>query len=71
MNEDGEQPIKREQLLGWIEVGCWTALALVPLLAWINGPAVSQDQQVARWIVVLGAAAGAVVLRWRGWRHRG
>lgn len=65
MNEDGEQPIKREELLGWIECGCWIALALVPLLYWVNGPAVSQDQLVVRGIVVAGAAVGAVMLCWR------
>jgi hypothetical protein len=49
----------------WIELGCWTAVALVPFLYWVNGPAVSQDQLVVRWLVVIIAMGGAVGLRLR------
>ncbi len=47
------------ELLGWIEFGCWVALGLTPILYYINGPAVSTDQLVMRWIVVCGSLIGA------------
>lgn len=61
------QTIEGEQVAGWIEMGCWTALVLTPFLYWVNGPAVSQDQLVVRWIVVIVAMGGAIGLRIRCW----
>jgi hypothetical protein len=51
----------------WIEFGCWTTLALVPFLYWVNGPAVSTDELVVRVALVLFAAAGAIGLRTYAW----
>lgn len=72
-----EPPIDREPELtpretrGWAELFCWTALALSPMLYWINGPAVSTDQFVVRTALVVLAACGAVGLRFIAWFGRG
>ena len=74
MNEDsrsgdqGERPLTNDELLGWIEFGCWTMLALTPVLYYVNGPAVSPDQLVMRSALVITAAIGALALRLRRWR---
>lgn len=60
-----KDPFGWDEACGWIEFGCWTALAVVPFLYWINGPAVSQDQLVVRWLVVIIALGGALALRLR------
>jgi hypothetical protein len=51
--------------MGWIELGCWISIALLPFLYWVNGGAVSTDQLVVRWIVVVVVICGAVGLRIR------
>lgn len=70
MSEGDESEIDREEVYGWIEFVCWIALALTPILYWVNGPAVSQDQLVVRWIVVVVALVGGIVLRLRARRRR-
>lgn len=57
-----------DELLPWIEFGCWTAIALFPFLYWVNGPAVSTDQYVMRNILMITAVVGAVGLRVWNWR---
>ncbi len=52
-----------EELLGWAEFCCWTALVLAPLIYWLQGPSVSTDQFVVRTGLVVLAAVGAIVLR--------
>jgi len=54
-----------EQLLGWIEFGCWSALAMAPVIYWLQGPSVSHDQYVVRIGLVVVAALGGVFLRIR------
>jgi len=55
----------------WIEFVCWTTLALSPFLYWINGAAVSVDQQCGRITLMSTAAIGALVLRsWKLCRGR-
>ena len=71
MSDNNEQEIDQNQTYGWIEFGCWTALAITPVLYWVNGPAVSQDQLVVRSLVVLVALLGGVGLRIHAWRRRG
>ena len=57
-----EPQMSASELLGWIEFGCWAALAMTPILYLINGPSVSFDQTVMRCLVVLAALAGGVGL---------
>ena len=52
-----------DETLCWLEFACWTVLLLVPMLCWINGPAVSGDQLVVRTALVVLAAAEAISLR--------
>lgn len=70
MSDDQDRPIEWDEACGWIEFGCWTVLVLVPMLYWVNGPAVSQDQLVVRWLVVVVALAGGIGLRLRALRRR-
>lgn len=69
-----DPPITTEELLGWIEFGCWTSLVLYPFLYYVNGPAVSTDQLVVRIALVMLSVLGALVLRIRKivrrWRSR-
>ncbi len=74
VNEHEEDDITLEELLGWLEFGSWTTLALAPMLYYVNGPAVSTDQFVVRTILVVTAAITAVSLRgyklWCGRKSR-
>jgi hypothetical protein len=54
-----------------VELGCWTMVALTPLLYWVNGPAVSTDQIVVRSLVVGLALAGGITIRLVRSRRRG
>jgi hypothetical protein len=65
--DDETNEIGAEELMGWIELGCWISIALLPFLYWVNGGAVSTDQLVLRWIVVVVVICGAVGLRIRRW----
>lgn len=60
--------IDLDELLPWIEFGCWTAIVLFPFLYWVNGPAVSTDQYVMRNILICVAVVGAFGLRF--WNYR-
>ncbi|MCA9142629.1 MAG: hypothetical protein KDB05_07575 [Planctomycetales bacterium] len=63
---DGDD-LSLEELLPWLEFGCWTALVLAPILYWVNGPSVSSDQFVVRTGLVIVAAVGAATLRFVNW----
>mgnify|MGYP003382030696 CR=1 FL=1 len=52
-----------DELLPWLEFGCWTALVLTPILYYVNGPSVSSDQAAVRTGLVVAAAVGGVLLR--------
>jgi len=52
-----------------LEIACWTILALVPVLRWINGPAVSADQFVIQ--VTIACAAALIATRLRLYNRRG
>lgn len=54
------EPVNRWYLAEFV---CWTTIVLVPILAWINGPAVSTDQFVVRVSVFVVALLGAVSIR--------
>lgn len=65
-----EDDIRLDELLPWIEFGCWTAIVLFPFLYWVNGPAVSTDQYVMRNILIVVSVTGAFGLRFWNWRAR-
>ena len=52
------EPLSPGEILGWVELGCWTMVALAPFLYWVNGPAVSTDQFVVRTGLVTLALVG-------------
>lgn len=57
-----EEPLTTREILGWLELSCWTMIALAPFLYWVNGPAVSTDQFVVRTILVTLAFVGGIVI---------
>ncbi len=65
MNEDGESPddIHFHDIAPAIEFVCWSVVVLAPLLRWINGPAVTDDQFIIQVAFFLLALLGAVALR--------
>jgi len=54
-----------QELLPWIEFGCWAMLAMTPLIWWLQGPSVSTDQFVVRTSIAAISAVGGVILRLR------
>ena len=61
-----ESPTPAE-IVGWLEFGCWTMVALAPFLYWVNGPAVSTDQFVVRTALVTLALTGGIAIRLVKW----
>lgn len=57
-----------DELLPWLEFACWTALVLSPILYYVNGPSVSNDQALVRTGLVIVSAIGAIALRLVNWR---
>jgi hypothetical protein len=65
---DGE--VSRREIAPVIELGCCVVLLISPLIRWVNGPAVTTDQFVAQFSLVVLALFGAVGLRAHRWRRR-
>lgn len=53
-----------------VELGLWLAVLVLPGIAWVNGPSVSNDQWVVRCLVIATALLGAIGLRIRFWRQQ-
>lgn len=51
-----------------LEFACWVVVALAPLLRWVNGVAVTDDQFYIQCAIAALAVAGAVSLRVYNWR---
>lgn len=65
-----EEPLSTHEVLGWMELSCWTMVALAPFLYWVNGPAVSTDQFVVRTILVSVAVLGGATMWIARWVRR-
>ena len=63
-NEKADGELTTDEILSHLEFGLWTAVVLIPILYYINGAAVSQDQWVMRAILVVIAYCGAPAMRW-------
>lgn len=59
-----------DEVVGWAEFCCWSALAMAPIIYWLQGSSVSNDQFVVRKALVICAAAGGIVLRTRAISRR-
>jgi len=71
MERPDDPEITTEEFLGWLEFGCWSALIMAPLIYWLQGPSVSNDQFVVRTALVILAAVGGIGLRLRVlWQRR-
>jgi hypothetical protein len=53
-----------------IEFVCWVVVVLAPILRWVNGPAVTDDQFAMQIGLIGVAATGALALRFYNWRER-
>jgi len=69
MTED-DQKIRFGDVAPAIEFACWVVVALAPVLRWVNGAAVTDDQFVIQAALVATALTGAIGLRIFNWRAR-
>ncbi len=66
-----DDTITLREILATIEMFCWLTLASIPLLLWVSGDSVSDDQYVIRCMLTAFATVGAVlslvyrIFRWR------
>jgi hypothetical protein len=63
---DNDEPTGEEIRL-WMEFACWTTLVMAPIINWLNGPAVSDDQYVVRTGLIVFAACGGIGFRLSAW----
>lgn len=68
MTTDNESPenIHFCDIAPAIEFVCWVVVLLAPLLRWVNGPAVTDDQFVIQVTIFSLAMIGALGLRMYG-----
>jgi hypothetical protein len=66
-NQSKDEPLSPAEIVGWLEFGCWTMVALAPFLYWVNGPAVSTDQFVVRTGLVTISLLGGIGIRVAKW----
>ena len=66
---ESDDDLSPNELLPWLEYGCWTALVLAPILHFVNGPSVSSDQVAVRTGLIVCAAVGGLGLRLVNWRR--
>lgn len=64
-----EEELTTDEILGHLETGLWTAVVLIPILYYVNGPSVSQDQFVVRCILAVITYVGAPMMRWYRWKR--
>jgi hypothetical protein len=69
-NIDGDEPGRFAELAPAIEFACWVVVALAPLLRWVNGAAVTDDQFVIQVALTSLALVGAVSLRFYNYQAR-
>ena len=66
-----DETVTLRDILVTIEMFCWLTLASIPLLLWVSGDSVSDDQYVIRCMLTAFATVGAVlslvyrIFRWR------
>ncbi len=60
-------PVDWRETLPAIEFCCWVVVLLAPLLRWINGPAVTDDQTFIQTALFSLAFLGAISLRLWNW----
>jgi hypothetical protein len=69
-NDPNVTPIYFRDIAPALEFACWVVVALAPLLRWVNGAAVTQDQFVIQIVLTSFAAVGALSLRFYNFRAR-
>jgi hypothetical protein len=61
-NTSSYEPLSRKEIYTWVNIGCWVALVLTPLLRYVNGPAVSTDQFLIRIGLLIISVVGILLL---------
>jgi hypothetical protein len=56
-----------DEIRTWAEFYCWATLILAPIINWLNGPAVSNDQLIVRTGLIVVAMCGGIGLRLSTW----
>lgn len=69
LSEPVDEELTTDEILGHLETGLWTAVVLIPLLYYVNGPSVSHDQFVVRCILAGVTYLGAPLMRFYRWRR--
>ena len=67
--DTGEDALTTDEILGHLETGLWTAVVLIPVFYYINGPSVSHDQFVVRSVLAGVTYVGAPLMRFYRWRR--
>lgn len=70
VNEPTADAMTPQEVLGWAEFCCWSALVMTPLIWWLQGPSVSTDQFVVRTALVVISATGGIALRFVALRRK-
>jgi hypothetical protein len=63
-----EQTISFRDVAPALEFACWVVVGLAPLLRWINGAAVTDDQFYIQCTIVVLGIVGAAGLHFYNWR---
>lgn len=71
-NSLDDKPVRFRDISPAIEFACWVVVGLAPLLRWVNGAAVTDDQFVIQIALTSLALTGALSLRFYNYRaqHR-
>jgi hypothetical protein len=65
-----ERSMQFHDLAPALEFMCWVVVILIPLLRWVNGPAVTDDQFYIQCALAAMALIGAIAMRLYNWRNR-
>jgi hypothetical protein len=68
VDEPSGESVRFRDVAPAIEFMCWVVVVLAPILRWVNGAAVTDDQFVVQVALVCLALGGAVGLRIYQWR---
>jgi hypothetical protein len=63
MHKHPQQSVRFRDVTPALEFTCWTVVALAPILRWVNGPAVTNDQFTIQVTLSTLAIVGAISLR--------
>ncbi len=63
MSDSNSDQLDSAQALAWIEFCAWSSLVMTPIIWWLQGPSVSDDQFFVRTGLVVLSATVAIGIR--------